>query len=69
MGWFKSQKELTANDETFHLQSVQGKILYAMDVEIEDEGEFITFLASAKTEPILEEADNGSTQRSSDISE
>ena len=69
MGWFKSAREMENGTNTSELDALQGKMLYAMDVEVEEEGEFITFISTAGTETLVDgEVDDGSTDNSGDIS-
>ena len=71
MGWFRDPEFTEEDIAAFHLDELQAKIKGAK-VEIEDEGEFITFSADTLVEPLIElieEDEDGSTNASDDISE
>jgi len=55
MGWFRSEKEILNSDNAFDLRELPGKILYASNIEIEDEGEFVIFTANTTIEQVEEE--------------
>lgn len=55
MGWFRSEKDLEIEVNTFELDSIHGKIMFASNIEIEDEGEFVTLVAQPFIELVVED--------------
>lgn len=55
MGWFRSEKDLEVAANTLELDNLHGKIMFASDIEVEDEGEFVTLVSQPLTELVVEE--------------
>ena len=58
VGWFRNQTVEENAEIASELGAIQGKMMYATSVDIEDEGEFITLVATAQTEVLTEEAED-----------
>jgi hypothetical protein len=68
MGWFKDRVVEEEDATAFYLTELQAKITNAT-IEVESEGEFITFTADTLVEPLIEEDENGSSCDSDNIPE
>jgi hypothetical protein len=57
MGWFKERIADADQNNASQLDAVRGRMLNILDVEVEDEGEFITLVGSVETEPVIEDSE------------